>query len=404
MGRSDGDLEPSNRDGASRHDLDAGLDLPGGWEDGPGGNGMLETVDLGSTKRPWVAYVVVAVLVLAGSGLGVRHLLSGSSHPQVAAPSAPIAHSSRSVTASSPTTSSPASSSPDRHSFVATKDSHLPAVGPSVGYAELGTSALTSPTSCLHTHRLLGLRPGESPAAMHPQSVLAHCEAIPAGVSVVVRAVHGGEFASHSAVVMYTSAPVDAGRSTVATHDGKRGRWTSSGVSWKVPGGYLWVSGDLPRAELARIALASSVPTSLEGPNDPPLSVASMHGYRTGAPVPVLGPAQYAATYSARSLGLARSPTRRTVSVGVASGSLDEAFAYLYGGTSVRHVRIAGRPGVEVGDGSSGQLGIYWQLAPDLDASVGCMPCAPTAALRGYLVRLANGAELYSLHLTPAKD
>lgn len=347
-----------------------------------------EVVDIGSTNRPWLAYAVLALLVLAAGAFGLHRL---AAPPAGAAPSRSTAP--RQTATAAATSSRSTGSGPVGHLFAQPR---ARATGPAIAYGSAEATRLAADEACRRTGLVLALLPSAGPQARRPQTLISSCQRrdyAPAGQSVVVRA-PDGEYGRHSAVVTYPYlVPADEQRG-VTTIRGVHGRWNPTSVTWTVHGLALEVAGDLPRAQLARIALA----THIRGPRlARVLQVGKVAGLQVGPVRRAAGAGVSGASYPGHLAGLVESADPAGLTLTVTGGTGSEAQLFQTPRPIIRRREdVRGYPGVLYADGHGG-LALDWLLPPDDTASLRCERCADSSRTEAALVRLAQHTELYAL-------
>lgn len=347
-------------------------------------DGATEVLEQGPGGTPWLAYVVLALLVLAGLGVGVHKLASSHYFSTAPGPTATA-------------TSSGPSSSPTRTASATPTDlSRLRPVGPSVSYADLFAQRVPGASSCYRSGVVLALRPSLVGASVRPMNLRATCTAPSSSTSVVMRRDTGGQFGEDSAIITYPAAAIDPSRMTrPTTHDGKAGYWDRRGVTWRVRGGYIQVQGDLPRAELARIAKASTVSGT-----HPRLHVVTLPTYHPEWNGPTNGDGLASSTYTSTQLGFQPGLGSTLVELQVSSGvSVEQRIYSDPAATVLGRTNVLGQNGVVLLLPSHGGVMVAWQVPPYAGAYVACPLCKPTKLVISTLQHVANATDLYALRV-----
>lgn len=158
---------------------------------------------------------------------------------------------------------------------------------------------------------------------------------------------------------------------------------------------FISVVGDLPRAQLARVARATTA-SQARG-----LVVAGVPGLTRTASAGYGQSSTFEAEYSASKLGLGSSLGAKIVNVSVLTGSGVEQGIFWHPAPEVlSRIRVHGQPGVLLQYGRSGLL-VGWAVPPSAEVIIVCNHCAKTAQVEQALIRVARTSELYALALPP---
>lgn len=346
--------------------------------------GTTELVDGGSTRRPWGAYVVVALLVLAGLGLGVHKLVTAHHLATTSSPTSSAGTATAKPRASAPSTP------PDRSQR---RPAPLRPVGLSMSYGSLFAEQVPGADACVRSGAMLAIRPGLRAAGAPTTSLSAQCHRPSSAMSIVLRR-DDGSFGEHSAIISYPAVTMDPGRTSApTTHDGKTGYWRLHGLTWQVRGVYVQVQGDLPRAGLARIALAVKV----TGGRSPQLRVAPVPGYHAEWTGPSNGVGYSLASYTATSLGYQPALGSTQLQLGLWTGISLEASLYSDPTNGViAPVVVHGQHGVLM-HLSGGGVAVAWQVPPYAAAIVQCLACSASRTAEAALRQIAQTTDLYAL-------
>lgn len=390
-GTPHGRPDPYRRDSPGSRDPHNATDNADDNVDNAGDLAGSELVDVGpTTRRPWLAYAVVAVLALAALAGGVRMLTShtGNSAPS-SSPSAPSGSASPS---SSRRSNTPRPAGTTQGSGIT---SHRLASGPVLSYQDLLAQRTPGAGACEQTGLVMALRPGHDQAGLHPVTLFGGCRRPSSATSIVLRRNNGGGFGHDSAIVSYPAVTMQPGRMTRSTtHNGMTGYWDSHGVTWQIHGVYAQVQGDLPRAEIARLALASGV---VGGDTDPHLSIRPVRGYHAEWSGATNGDAFSLATYSTTAIGYQPGLGKGLVQLGVWTGTTLERTVYADPAATVLHTTaVHGQTGVVLAIPGGG-VGVAWQVPPYAAALVQCLVCRATPVVERTLTHIAATSELYAL-------
>ena len=183
--------------------------------------------------------------------------------------------------------------------------------------------------------------------------------------SVVVRGPNGS-LANDSAVVTFPDEapgaalrPVHVGDEVASARDGA--------VIWKIAGGYARVQGDLPEADLIRIAAAVTIMSPPDGAPYP--AVGPLAGFTVGAPEPYRSPSVHELRYyDSGAVGQSNALGNGLVYTGVYKGAWFEDQLLL--DRSLSRVSVQGHPGIVSGvQGGNGTLA--WEPSPGVVVYVG---------------------------------
>ncbi|MCU1397485.1 MAG: hypothetical protein JWN62_594 [Acidimicrobiales bacterium] len=208
--------------------------------------------------------------------------------------------------------------------------------------------------------------------------------------SVVVRGPNGS-LANDSAVVTFPDEAPGAALRPVHVGD-EIGSARDGAVIWKISGGYARVQGDLPEADLIRIAAAVTIMFPPDGAPYP--TVGALQGFTAGAPEPYRSPSVHELRYyDSGDVGQSNALGNGLVYTGVYLGAWFEDQLLL--DHSVSRVSVQGHAGIVSGvQGGNGTLA--WEPSPGVVVYVGYSGGPLDGVAGGGLVSLGEHSSAIS--------